>query len=124
MTIYLGSRQADRRETTCDLRETIPNGSGFCCPTPTQVAAAPHQHLVLLILTLLLTRRAHTVFGRYVFAIGGNEPRRLCGIRVDGMKVLIYAWPGCSSAWPASINCPLAAAIRPRGGLDEDHRRW
>jgi len=36
-----------------------------------------------------------TVFGRYVFAIGSNESTaRLCGIRVQFYKVLIYALAG------------------------------
>ena len=36
-----------------------------------------------------------TVFGRYVFAIGSNEDTaRLCGIRVNFNKVVIYALAG------------------------------
>jgi ribose/xylose/arabinose/galactoside ABC-type transport system permease subunit len=36
-----------------------------------------------------------TVFGRYVFAIGSNEPTaRLCGVNVPGMKVAVYALGG------------------------------
>ena len=36
-----------------------------------------------------------TVFGRYVFAIGSNEATaRLCGIRVQWQKVVIYALGG------------------------------
>ena len=36
-----------------------------------------------------------TVFGRYVFAIGSNEATaRLCGIRVQRQKVLIYSLAG------------------------------
>jgi ribose transport system permease protein len=37
----------------------------------------------------------HTVFGRYVFAIGSNEATaRLCGIRVPFTKVIIYTLSG------------------------------
>lgn len=37
----------------------------------------------------------HTVFGRYVFAIGSNEATaRLCGVRVPLQKVLIYSLAG------------------------------
>ena len=37
----------------------------------------------------------HTVFGRYIFAIGSNEATaRLCGIRVPLMKVCIYTLAG------------------------------
>ena len=36
-----------------------------------------------------------TIFGRYVFAIGSNEATaRLCGIRVQMHKVIIYALAG------------------------------
>ena len=36
-----------------------------------------------------------TIFGRYVFAIGSNEATaRLCGIRVQVHKVLIYSLAG------------------------------
>jgi len=48
----------------------------------------------------------HTVFGRYVFAIGSNEATaRLCGIRVPVSKVIIYMSRGCSLAWPACCRC-------------------
>jgi ribose transport system permease protein len=37
----------------------------------------------------------HTIFGRYIFAIGSNEATaRLCGIRVNLQKVLIYSLAG------------------------------
>jgi ribose transport system permease protein len=45
-----------------------------------------------LVMSVLMTR---TVFGRYVFAIGSNEATaRLCGIRVQWHKVLIYGLAG------------------------------
>jgi len=47
----------------------------------------------LAILMVLVLRQ--TVFGRYVFAIGSNEATaRLCGIRVQRQKVLIYTLGG------------------------------
>src|ERR1700677_1525727 len=49
--------------------------------------------LGLAALMSLVMRR--TVFGRHVFAIGSNEAAaRLCGIRVQWQKVLIYALVG------------------------------
>ena len=49
--------------------------------------------VVLAILTALLLR--FTVFGRHIFAIGSNESTaRLCGIRVDRTKVLVYSLAG------------------------------
>ena len=53
--------------------------------------------LLLFAVAMALVLR-HTVFGRYVFAIGSNEATaRLCGIRVKTMKVLIYTLAGAFS---------------------------
>ena len=47
----------------------------------------------LAILTAIVMR--NTVFGRYIFALGSNEAAaRLCGIRVNLQKVLIYCVAG------------------------------
>jgi ribose transport system permease protein len=47
----------------------------------------------LAVIVAILLRQ--TVFGRYVFAIGSNEATaRLCGIRVQLHKVIIYALAG------------------------------
>ncbi len=49
--------------------------------------------LVLACLMVVVMRR--TVFGRYVFAVGGNEvAARLCGIRVQFQKWIIYTVAG------------------------------
>jgi len=37
----------------------------------------------------------YTVFGRHVFAVGSNEATaRLCGVRTDRVKVLVYTLSG------------------------------
>src|SRR5438477_5471555 len=47
---------------------------------------------VALVMALVMK---HTVFGRYIFAIGSNEATaRLCGIRVPLMKIVIYTVAG------------------------------
>ncbi len=47
----------------------------------------------LAVLMAIVMRQ--TIFGRYIFAIGSNEATaRLCGIRVQRYKVLIYALAG------------------------------
>jgi ribose transport system permease protein len=49
--------------------------------------------LALAILMSVVMRR--TVFGRYIFALGSNEAAaRLCGIRVQWQKVIIYSLAG------------------------------
>ena len=58
-------------------------------PLPTGVWIA----VGLAIITGVLLKR--TIFGRYVFAIGSNEATaRLCGIRVQLQKVIIYTLAG------------------------------
>ncbi len=58
-------------------------------PVPTGVWVA----VGLAAIMALVMRR--TVFGRYLFAIGSNEPAaRLCGIRVRLQKVFIYTLAG------------------------------
>lgn len=99
MTIYLGVAKLIAGETTVrPPSETVPEWVVYLLrPTPNpEWLLLPTGVWVLLILALLLTlTMRYTVFGRYVFAIGSNESTaRLCGIRVDGMKVLIYALAG------------------------------
>ena len=52
----------------------------------------PHQFLLLLLLTVLLTILLHaTKYGRYLYAIGANEDAaRYAGIATNGYKVLAY----------------------------------
>jgi len=51
------------------------------------------SRIFLMILMTVVMRQ--TVFGRYVFAIGSNEATaRLCGIRVQLHKVIIYTVAG------------------------------
>jgi ribose transport system permease protein len=49
--------------------------------------------LALAVVMVIVMRR--TVFGRYIFALGSNETAaRLCGIRVQFQKVIIYSVAG------------------------------
>jgi ribose transport system permease protein len=49
--------------------------------------------IALALLMIVVLRQ--TVFGRHIFAIGSNEATaRLCGIRIQSTKVLIYALAG------------------------------
>ncbi len=48
-----------------------------------------HDYCCALIGSFILTK---TYFGRYVFALGGNEEAaRLAGVNVNGMKVILFA---------------------------------
>jgi ribose transport system permease protein len=58
-------------------------------PLPTGVWIA----IALALLMIVVLRQ--TVFGRHIFAIGSNEATaRLCGIRIQSTKVLIYSLAG------------------------------
>jgi ribose/xylose/arabinose/galactoside ABC-type transport system permease subunit len=49
--------------------------------------------IILALIVALMLR--YTRFGRHVYAIGSNEAAaRLCGVRVDRMKILIYTLAG------------------------------
>lgn len=55
--------------------------------------------IVVVLGVLLAAVMRYTVFGRYVFAIGSNEPTaRLCGIDVPKMKIAVYALGGAFMA--------------------------
>lgn len=86
---WLGGNQTVSFPDTPLLNLMAPHDPNSFFPLPTGVWVTA----VLAVLTALLLRQ--TVFGRYVFAIGSNEATaRLCGIRVQWMKVVIYALAG------------------------------
>lgn len=61
-------------------------GQGFIGPIPVPIVV---MIIVALIGSFILTR---TYFGRYIFALGGNEEAaRLAGVNVDAMKVILFA---------------------------------
>ena len=60
-------------------------------PEPSWLIFAPGVWLTVLLFGLLWVLLKYTVFGRHIFAIGSNEmTARLCGIRVNVNKTLIY----------------------------------
>jgi ribose transport system permease protein len=63
---------------------------------PTQLWPLPLGVWIAVVLAVLMSIvMRQTVFGRYIFAIGSNEATaRLCGIRVQLHKVLIYSLAG------------------------------
>ncbi|MFM8321071.1 MAG: ABC transporter permease [Chloroflexota bacterium] len=68
-------------------------GQGFIGPIPVPIVV---MAIVALIGSFILTR---TYFGRYVFALGGNEEAaRLAGVNIDRMKVFLFAMCGFISA--------------------------
>jgi ribose/xylose/arabinose/galactoside ABC-type transport system permease subunit len=70
---------------------------------------------VYLVAHFVLTR---TTFGRYVFAIGGNEEAsRLSGVRIHLHKTAIYAVSGLTSAIAAIILTARLNSAQPIAGM-------
>lgn len=64
-------------------------------PRPGWLLLAPGVWLVILLAVVTSVVLRYTVFGRHVFAVGSNEATaRLCGIRTNRSKVLIYTLGG------------------------------
>jgi len=94
---------------------------GFCAllnayrgvPTPVLIV------LVLLGLFTVMARR--TVFGRRIYAVGGNlEATRLSGVNVQRVKLLVFALMGAMAAFAGiATTARLAAGSPSAGSLEE-----
>lgn len=61
---------------------------------------------------------SYTIFGRSMFAIGGNEEAaRLSGIPVGRIKVMVYTLCGGLAATAAVIHCARLTAADPNAGI-------
>lgn len=59
--------------------------------------------VLLAIITVLFLR--FTIWGRYIHAIGSNEATaRLCGVPIDGIKVLVYTLAGLLTGWAGILQ--------------------
>ena len=64
-------------------------------PRPSWLLMAPGVSIVIIFAVAMAVVLRYTVFGRHVFAIGSNESTaRLCGIRTNRAKILIYTIAG------------------------------
>ena len=71
---------------------------------------------ILVILMVVLTRR--TPFGRYIYAIGGNEDAAfLSGIQVDRIKTRVYILAGALSAVGGLIVTSRLDSAQPNAGM-------
>jgi ribose/xylose/arabinose/galactoside ABC-type transport system permease subunit len=69
-------------------------------PTPTWLGIGPAAWSVGLCALAVAILLRYTVLGRYCFALGSNEATaRLCGIRVERTKVIIYTIGGLLTGW-------------------------
>ena len=94
---------------TASFRLLATGRAGFV-PAPVIATAA-----VYLVAHVVLTR---TTFGRYVYAIGGNEEAtRLSGVAVRFHKTMIYAVSGLMSAIAAVILTARLNSAQPIAGM-------
>ncbi len=92
-------------------------GQGFIGPIPVPILI---MIIVALIGSFILTR---TYFGRYVFALGGNEEAaRLAGVNIDAMKVILFAMCGFVSGITAVLllSRVFAGQVSTGQGLEFD----
>lgn len=73
---------------------------------------------VIVICSVLLMR---TRFGRYVFAIGGNEEAaRLAGVNVSRIKTMVYVISGMSAAVVGFLYMSLFSSGSPQTGTGDE----
>jgi ribose transport system permease protein len=99
MTAYLGIAKLVADETTVrPPLESVPswiNGLAMPSPDPSWLLVAPGVWLMLAMAVVVSLILRHTLFGRYVYALGSNEQTaRLCGLNVPALKVAIYTLSG------------------------------
>lgn len=71
------------------------NGIMTKSPNPPWLVLSPGIWITIVLAVLVALVLKYSVFGRHIFAIGSNEnTARLCGIRVNRVKVMIYGTAG------------------------------
>jgi ribose/xylose/arabinose/galactoside ABC-type transport system permease subunit len=89
---------------------SLATGRALVVPVPVLITLA-----VYVVAHLVLTR---TRFGRYVYAIGGNEEAtRLSGVPVRFHKAMVYALSGLVSALAAAILTARLNSAQPIAGM-------
>ena len=92
--------------------ELIALGQGYLGPVPIPV-------IIMLAITVLGTIfLSQSTYGRYIYAVGGNEEAaRLAGISTDRVKLLVYALSGTLSAVAGMILLARLVSAQPSAGL-------
>lgn len=72
--------------------------------------------IVIVIIAVILTTK--TTFGRYIYAIGGNESAaRLSGIKISKIKIWVYTIAGIMAAVGGIILTSRLDSAQPNAGL-------
>ena len=75
--------------------------------------------ILLAVLAIFTYIASQTVFGRHIYAVGGNmEASRLSGIDVSGVKMVVFALMGLMCAFAGIINTARLAAGSPSAGTN------
>ncbi|GLQ87432.1 sugar ABC transporter permease [Dyella flagellata] len=75
--------------------------------------------ILLALLAIFTYLGTQTVFGRHIYAVGGNmEASRLSGIDVAGVKMVVFALMGLMCAFAGIINTARLAAGSPSAGTN------
>ena len=87
-------------------------GQGYVGPVPVPVIV---MFALVVVSGVFLSR---TFLGRYIYAVGGNEEAaRLSGIRVNLVKLLVYAVSGVCCAMAGLILLARMVSAQPMAGL-------
>jgi len=82
-------------EQAINAPQTWINNLAAAYPTPAWLLISPGVWITLALAVVTAVLLRATVLGRYIVAIGSNETTsRLSGLRVDGLKISIYAIAG------------------------------
>lgn len=85
-------------------------GQNFFVPIPVIIFL-----VVALIAHFMLSR---TRFGKYTYAIGGNEQAAfICGVNVDRHKIMVYAFAGLMTSIAAIVMTARVSAGQPSAGI-------
>jgi ribose/xylose/arabinose/galactoside ABC-type transport system permease subunit len=84
---------------------------GAIKPEPAWLGIGPSSWSVLLAALLLAFQLRYTALGRYCYALGSNETAaRLCGIRVERTKLILYTLAGLLTAWGGILQLARSGA--------------
>ncbi len=87
-------------------------GTGYALGIPVPV------WIMVVVFASVLYLLNHTRFGRYVYALGGNESAtRLSGINVDKVKIGVYAICGLLAALAGIIVTSRLSSAQPTAGM-------
>ncbi len=106
MQIVRGIAKWLAREGTLSIPDNWLNDLMLVDPRPAWLIFAPGVWVAVALVGISSVLLGRTAFGRYAFAIGSSErTARLCGVRVEGMKIQIYALCGAFTGIAAVMQC-------------------